>query len=450
MKLKLITNTFIALFNKLILRKSNGYVVKKFATNMGLAYIKLAQMLAMQNIDNLFTEKDRRDIMDICDNCNPIPYKNIKEIIMHEYGERYKEIFHKIYTKPLGSASISQVHKAILKDGRQVVIKVKRQDIQDTVDRDVNTIRFLSKTFGKLFNINNYIGSNKALEFYQQWLKLELNFENEAKNIKMYSNFAKSVNGQVRNCVDIEVPKIYEEFCTSNIIVMEYIAFPTINHNMDREKIIKGVNSYIQLSFYALLHEQSVVWHGDPHAGNIYITDKGNIGFLDMGLIFELSEEDAKNTKELFFNVYFGRYDNLYNTLIPYFKGTEQQKLNFKNDIKEYCNTITSRPVTAFFMDMVLICIKYSISPPDFLYGMAKAFVCLGGLDTVYENNIHGHDLLLKQVNEYIGMEILKESKNMLGESIKLTKGILKLDRDKIIDSISKYGISINKLKNIV
>lgn len=76
------------------------------------------------------------------------------------------------------------------------------------------------------------------------------------------------------------------------------------------------MNSYVKLSFYALLNHLPVVFHGDPHGGNIYIDDRGNIGFLDMGLLFELSAEDMKDVQRYFFYAYFGSSDLLYCELV--------------------------------------------------------------------------------------------------------------------------------------
>ena len=93
---------------------------------MGIAYIKLAQILAMQNYGNLFTETDRKSLSSICDFVKPIPFSNIKNLLENEYGQLDK-IFKEIDEKPIGAASISQVHKGILLNGDIVAIKIKRK-----------------------------------------------------------------------------------------------------------------------------------------------------------------------------------------------------------------------------------------------------------------------------------------------------------------------------------
>ena len=120
---------FLLLIQKFILRQSTGKVLYRFATRMGVVYIKIAQIIAMQNYGNIFTEKDRVQLSKICDDCNPIPYHKIAKQLEAEYNRPLEEIFQYIDPNPVGSASISQVHRAVLLDGREVALKVKRQDV---------------------------------------------------------------------------------------------------------------------------------------------------------------------------------------------------------------------------------------------------------------------------------------------------------------------------------
>lgn len=112
--MKLYIQAIKLLFNKFILRKNNGIVIKDFSEKMGVVYIKLAQMLATQNFGNLFTEKDRQMLSSICDNCNPISYDEIEEILKQEYGVNLDNVFSFIEKEPVGSASVSQVHLSLI------------------------------------------------------------------------------------------------------------------------------------------------------------------------------------------------------------------------------------------------------------------------------------------------------------------------------------------------
>lgn len=426
---------------KILIRKckgqKNGKIIKEFCENMGIVYIKLAQILATQNYGELFTEEDRLLLSSICDNSKPIPFEGIKDIIEKEYNSSIGDIFLQIDPIPIGSASISQVHKAILKNGEVVAIKVKRKDITNNIEADINRIKKLMYRYGKFVKFGNFSGGDKALELYLKWILEETDFVHEKQNIKRYSAFAESVNGKVEGNKSIKVPKIYESLCTDNIIVMEYIPYKTINqlelNEKNCEKIRIALNSYISSSLYAMFNNLPIVFHGDPHNGNIYIDEYGNIGFLDMGLLFELTEEDAKLTKEFFFAAYTRNYEKMYNLVVSYGNMDSNKRIQFKNDIKDYCDNLSNKPITSYFINMMNICLKYEVCPPNFLFCMAKAFMCLGGINTFSQNDMTGTELLKQQVIEYYIRRSLSDSQNLAIKSIKVAP--------KLLESTCKYGL---------
>lgn len=441
------------LFNKYIRHLKNGIVIKKFCEKMGVVYIKLAQILATQNFGEIFTEEDRILLSSLCDNCNVISFSKIKGIIEKEYGKNIDEIFLSIEDRPIGAASISQVHKAILKNGDIVAVKVKRNDITNGIKKEIKRIKKLMYRFGKFVKFSNFIGGEKGLNLYLSWIYQESDFKQEIENIKTYKEFLDSVNGKVEGIKDIKVPKLYEDLCTDNIIVMEYIDSNTINRmpltEENSKKISDGINSYLKASFFALFYDKKIIFHGDPHSGNIYIDNDGNIGFLDMGLIFELSEEDLKLIKEFFFSAYTGNHEKMYTLLIPYGKMDDKKKSLFKEDIKQFCYNIKEKSVTSYFTDMINICLSYDFSPPTFLFCMAKAFVCLNGINEFSNNIKTAPDLLKGQIIDYFVKREISDFKNVLESSVKITpEFFINTCKYGIVESISKSIISLDKLSD--
>lgn len=441
------------LFNKIILRKDNGTVIKQFCESMGIVYIKFAQMLATQNYGNLFTEKDRKLLSSICDDCNPIVFSEIEEILKEEYGEKLNKIFESIDKQPIGSASVSQVHRAVLKNGKEVAIKIRRKDITDNIEKDIEKIKTIVHRFGKFVKFGNYIGGDQALYLYLNWIKEETDFEHERKNIKIYQNFANHVNNKVENTKQIKVPKLYEQYCTSNVIVMEFIKDKTINKlelsEQNNNKIHEALNSYIKSSFWALFNGEQIVFHGDPHSGNIYIDSNGNIGFLDMGLLFVLSKEESLLIKKFFLAAYSHNYEKLYNLLIDYGEMDENKKLMFKEDCQKYCEEVKEKDVTCYFTDMINVCLKYEFVPPDFLFCMAKAFVCLNGINHFSNNNYNAKQLLQEQTIEYLIKRSLNDCNNIAIDSIEASPRLLRDTlRNGIIKTIAKESASDDNLKN--
>ena len=134
--MKLYFRCLVMLIQKYLLQRSSGRVICDFAEKMGVVYIKMAQILAMQNVGEIFTENDRVRLAQICDHCKPISYDKIAQTLQRELSETQLAQIKTIDHDPLGSASISQVHRAILLDGQQIVLKIKRHDITSGVEHD--------------------------------------------------------------------------------------------------------------------------------------------------------------------------------------------------------------------------------------------------------------------------------------------------------------------------
>lgn len=411
------------LFRKYVLRQSNGVVVKKFATKMGIAYIKFAQILAMQNFGDLFTEDDRKELSAICDNLNPIPFSKIKKQLEAEFLELDK-VFVEIDEKPLGSASVSQVHRAVLKSGEVVAIKIKRKDVAKTISKDVKTMRRFVHRFGFLVGFKNYTGGDKALDLWLSWIEAETDFLHEKENIRIYQDFADSVNGKIAGAKKIVMPKVYGQLCTENVLVMEYIPYKTVNQlpltKENKEKIRVAMDSYLQLSFYAMFHDLPIIFHGDPHGGNIYIDDNGNMGFLDMGLLAQVPEAETELLLKFFLTAYSKKPEKLYDILVGYGEMSFSERERFREDCKEYTEKIKTADITHYFVDMMNICLKYEFLPPEFLFMMAKAFVCLYGINGFSGNITSGTDLVSKQVAEFLIRRGVKDCKDIIEQGFSI------------------------------
>lgn len=396
---------FIMLVEHFVLRRSAGQSIRHFAERMGVVYIKFAQILAMQNVGQLFTETDRAELAAICDHCNPVAFAEIEKQLVAEYGCPLSEIFQSIDEQPLGSASISQVHRAVLWDGRVVAVKVKRTNVVRRVQHDVRQAKRIIHRFGHFAKFRNLIGSDRALEYYADWIGQETDFEREQHNLESYRAFAERVNGQVRDAKKIVTPRIYRKFCTANVIVMEYINAPTINQlpltKNNKSRITRAMNDYLRLSFYALLNGLPVVFHGDPHGGNIYLDEAGNIGFLDMGLIFEFDGEEINFIQHLFLDSYTKHTEDLLKILLKESHFDDLNTDQLTADMRAEIERFQEIPVTQFFVDMIGIFTKYDVAPPKILFKMAKAFIALFGITTFTGNTIATRELLLEQVAEF-------------------------------------------------
>ncbi len=450
--MKLVLNLFILMFNRIFIRRSTGYCLRVFCSHMGIAYIKLCQILALQNIGNLFTEHDRQQILSICYYVNPVSYSRIKRQLKKEYGRKLSKHFAYIDSDPIGSASVSQVHRATLQTGEEVVLKVKRKDVMKGIDKDIKRLNFLCRKFGWIFGITNN-ATEVAWRYYLKWLREETDFRHEVENIYMFQSFASSVEGVVSGTGKIRVPEVYGELCTDNVIVMEYVPYETIHKSNGNRKVSEAINSYVRQSFYALFHDMPVVFHGDMHPGNLFVDDDGNLGFLDMGLVFKISPDDAKLIQKMFMCEWTKDVDGLATILRPWFKGSSKQYKEFKSKLRDAIYDLDDKCVSSYFMDIVFLCFDVDIEPPYFLFCMAKAFVCLFGADSVYLNNVRCRDMIGDLVLEYMVNSAYAEGKDFVKEVCKTASSIANGDSQSTYLSasncLSELHVFMNKIKTI-
>lgn len=156
------------------------------------------------------------------------------------------------------------------------------------------------------------------------------------------------------------------------------------------------------------------MYHGDMHPGNLFVDDDGNLGFLDMGLVFEISPKDAALTRELFLGEWLKDTEKLARILRPWFSGTDDQYSEFKHKLDNVVFNLSDKCVSSYFMDIVFLCLDVDLEPPYFLFCMAKAFVCLFGADSIYTNNLTCREMLDDLVLEYVATRVCTSGLDML------------------------------------
>lgn len=394
------------LFRKIILHRESGLVVKDFAEAMGIVYIKLAQILATQNYGQLFTESDRKILSSICDNCQPLESSEIKRILKSTYGAKFSQIFAQIDEVPLGSASVSQVHRARLVSGEAVVIKIRRPHITKTIDKEIHRVRRLMHHFGGFIKFKNYSGGDHALELYLQWIRQEADFKHECQNLQIYRQFAQKLNAMLPGLKKVRVPKVYTELCSKDLIVMDYVSAKTVNqlelNPQNKADIERAISSYLKLNFEAMLNGEAMAFHGDPHPGNICIDKHGDLWMLDLGMLCLLDATETKWCRDFFLAVYAQNADKVADLLLQYGNLTGIDAVMLREECRHYCREVHNKNITNYFVDMMGICLKHELVPPDFLFSLAKAFLCLNGISNFSSNLVSAPELLQAQTAKFI------------------------------------------------
>jgi ubiquinone biosynthesis protein len=247
--------------------------------DLGPTFVKLGQIASTRA--DLYPPEFTKQLESLQDNVPPV---DIQGIVNLDHFEAFDEI-------PFKSASIGQVHKATLKNGKQVIVKVKRPNIYDIMKTDTDNIRdivrFLEKVGVDTGNSSEFV-LNESIEY----LLGESDYHREMDNAIRFRKNMKDIKW-------IKVPKVYTEFSNDDMIVMEYVESEKLteltNPNVNKKKICEAlINSYVIQTM------DKGFFHGDPHPGNLGFSAKGKLVFYDFGLIIDLSNELRDGFKKIF------------------------------------------------------------------------------------------------------------------------------------------------------
>ena len=252
---------------------------------LGPTYIKLGQIMSLHS--DILPKEYCEELMKLCSDVEPMPFEQVEEVLYESFGCKWNEIFSRIDKKPLGAASIAQVHYAVLKNGDEVVVKVQRKGIHDIMSRDITMLHKAVRLVPPV-PIKGIVDFDMVLDEMWAVAQEEMNFLTEASNMEEFARNNKDI-------VFVATPCLYREYTTSCVLVMEYIDGYRIDDKENLQKDgydLNEIGSKLVDNYIKQVIEDGF-FHADPHPGNVHIRD-GKIVWMDMGMMGRLSERDKK------------------------------------------------------------------------------------------------------------------------------------------------------------
>jgi predicted unusual protein kinase regulating ubiquinone biosynthesis (AarF/ABC1/UbiB family) len=214
----------------------------------------------------------------------PFPFEEVERLVTEELGVRRATVFPEFDPEPLAAASLGQVHRATLRDGRQVVVKVQRPDIREQVLEDMEVLRDVASLIDGHTELGRRFGLGLLLEEFRRSLMEELDYRREAENLV-------TIGGMLEDSDRIIVPRPYPDFSSSRVLTMDYVA--------GRKVTDLGPLGHLEIDGPALADELfrvylrqvlvEGVFHADPHPGNVLVTRDGRLVLLDIGMVARLA-----------------------------------------------------------------------------------------------------------------------------------------------------------------
>ncbi len=357
-------------------REAKPYVFRLMMEELGGAFIKLGQLLSLR--PDLIPKEYCDEFAKLQDNVKPFPFEDAKKIIENELKKPLGEVFSKFSNESIASASIGQVYSATLrKTNERVVIKVKRPRIELILKTDIELMLYLAKLIESHFP-TNIINPSEIVNEFKRYTENELDYLKEARNIeKFYANFA----GDKK----VEIPKLFREYTTSNVLVMEYIHGIKIGlikrYKLNKKKIVKNIVDAVFTQIF--IHG---FFHADPHPGNILLLEDYKIAFLDFGIVGRLDEDIKNSVFMLFKGLIEKNLDDTANAMLKL--GVVDYDINpavLKEDIQDSLGEFYNVPVeqiklSAAFNNMINLAKRENIRFPSNFVLLGKSIITLEGV----------------------------------------------------------------------
>ena len=269
---------------------------------LGATFIKLGQLLSTRG--DLLPEPYLEALSRLQDRIEPFPFPEVEQIISTELGVRISKAFPEFDPEPAGSASLAQVHRARLRDGRAVVVKIQRPGVRQQIVKDLEALEEVASFIDAHTEVGKRYEFVNMLTDLRRSLLRELDFQREAGNLTRLGN-------SLRDFENIIVPEPIEDFTTTRVLTMEYVPGKNITSLSPLRLLeIDGVKLSEEL-FRAYLKQMLVdgFFHADPHPGNVLLTDDNRIGLIDLGMVSNLGAAFQENLLRLLLAISEGRGD---------------------------------------------------------------------------------------------------------------------------------------------
>jgi ubiquinone biosynthesis protein len=366
--------------------------VRMALEELGPAFVKLGQLMATR-VD-LFPPNWIAEFEKLQADAAPVPFDDLLPDLVRSLGRSPFEVFLDIETTACAAASIAQVHRAKLKDGTEVVLKIRRPGVRAKIDADLRLLRRVAELVdAEMPEVRRYHPVEVAAQFTRS-LEREVDFATETRNIE---RFAKNFAGDPH----IVIPKVYPEYTSDTLLVQEHAEGIAATNpaavdaaGLDRRTLaVRGTQAFLK---QILVHG---FFHADPHPGNVIFLPDHRLVIIDFGMVGRLSAHRRRQVTDLLAGLARMEEEPMIEVLLDWAGDAYVDEAKLRADVDELVFDYEDVPLKGIRIGHVVrqfsaIIREHSIVLPSDLSMMFKALITLEGLGRQYDPDVHIIDFL--------------------------------------------------------
>ena len=355
---------------------------------LGPTFVKVGQILSMRS--EMLPQSFCDELSKLRADADPMPYQTVVDTLAKEYGRPIEEIFSRIDPKPLGSASLAQVHRATLITGEDVAVKVQRPGVRETMAQDVSIMRSLAKVAAKLFPDTQIIDFKGVVEELWDTFEAETDSLIEARNLAAFKKFS-----QPYKYMDCPAP--YPELCTEHVVVMDYVDGISVSHPGQLVAAgydLKEIGTKLVDNYATQILDEGF-FHADPHPGNIIVRG-GQIVLIDLGMTGRLDQRTRNVLKDMFFAVAKQDSPALADSLLRFAVASPDSEdypsllADLDMVVQEFGTVdLSELDIAAFLTSLTQLASRHGIEIPSSITTVGRALVTLEGLLDEFIPNVN-------------------------------------------------------------
>ncbi|HEV2696234.1 MAG TPA: AarF/UbiB family protein [Verrucomicrobiae bacterium] len=414
---------------------------------MGPTFVKFGQLLSSR--PDLLPEPYLKALARLQDKVKPFSYEQVEEIVSSELGVRISKAFSVFEKKHLAAASLGQVHRAALRDGRQVVVKVQRPEIRKQIAEDFEVLEEIASFFDEHTEIGRRYRFGKILAELKKSILQELDYLREASNLTTLAN-------NLKEFPHILVPLPVMDYTSRSVLTMDYISGTKVTALSPVARLDVNGDLLAEELFKAYLKQVLIdgFFHADPHPGNVFLTDDHCVALLDLGMTGRVSSSMQENLLRLLLAISEGNGDEVIKIILRISETSDdfnQEEFSKKAaDLvsEQQDQTLNHHDVGKALMEVSRTAAQTGLYVPTELTLLGKTLLQLEEVGKILSPDFNPNASVRRNVAEIMATRIKKSASpgHMFGAFLEMKDFIGNLPGrvNKILDAVGNSDLEVN------